>query len=81
MSDTERLGKQSASTAYRRRRCSGSVNLIRELRAAGKLTETPPSPDAQSGTRVHAAWSLSQVSMPSWGVSLSQVAKPKLSSD
>jgi hypothetical protein len=56
MIDTERLDLASASSAYRRRRCSGSENLIRELRASGKLTILPPESDAQSGLKVHGAW-------------------------
>jgi hypothetical protein len=56
MIDVERLDLESASSAYRRRRCSGSVNLINELRASGKLKILPPDPDAQSGTRMHEAW-------------------------
>jgi hypothetical protein len=56
MTDTERLDLSSASSAYRRRRCAGSENLIRELRAQGKLTILPVEADAQSGTRVHQAW-------------------------
>lgn len=51
----ERMGLDSASSAYRRRRCAGSANLVRALRKAGKLTQTP-SKDALSGSRVHRAW-------------------------
>ena len=51
----ERMGLESASSAYRRRRCSGSANLVRALRKAGKLDQTP-SKDALSGSRVHRAW-------------------------
>jgi uncharacterized protein DUF2800 len=56
MIDPERLDLESASTEYRRRRCVGSQNLIRELRRQGLLKEIPQSEDAKSGTRVHAAW-------------------------
>lgn len=51
----ERLGLESASSAYRRRRCAGSANLVRALTQAGKLP-LAPSADALSGTRVHQAW-------------------------
>jgi len=54
--DPERLELPSASSAYRRRRCPGSVNLVRELRKAAKLLATPDDPYAQSGTAVHNAW-------------------------
>ena len=63
MIDAERLDRESASGAYRRRRCAGSVNLVRELRSAGKLSSAPPSLDAASGTRVHNAWSGNNVSL------------------
>src|SRR4029077_7033995 len=53
----ERLNLPSASSAYRRRRCAGSENLIRELRERGLLKEIAPTQDAVSGTAVHAAWS------------------------
>lgn len=56
MTDPERLDLESASGAHRRRRCVGSVNLVRLLREAGKLPLQEPSPDAISGTKVHAAW-------------------------
>ena len=56
MIDAERLELSSASSAYRRRRCSGSVNLINELRSSGKLSVLPPDADAQSGTNVHMGW-------------------------
>jgi hypothetical protein len=54
--DNERLDLPSASSAYRRRRCVGSQNLINELRTQGLLAKIPPSQDAQSGTLVHRAW-------------------------
>jgi hypothetical protein len=57
MHDLERLDLSSASSAYRRRRCAGSENLIRELRARGLLKEIAPTRDAISGTAVHATWS------------------------
>jgi len=57
MQDLERLDLSSASSAYRRRRCTGSENLIAELRSRGLLKEIAPSQDALSGTAVHAAWS------------------------
>ena len=56
MTDTERLDLASATSANRRRRCSGSVNLVNELRRQGKLKVLPADADAQSGTRVHQAW-------------------------
>src|SRR5215472_9882719 len=56
MTDSERLDLPSASSAYRRRRCTGSENLIGELRKRGLLKEIPPGADATSGTLVHAAW-------------------------
>jgi len=56
MTDSERLDLSSASSAYRRRQCTGSQNLIRELRTADKLHLPLPDPDAASGTIVHAAW-------------------------
>lgn len=57
MNDDERLGLESASSAYRRRRCVGSTNLIRQLRDSGTLAPELPDPDAASGNLVHAAWS------------------------
>jgi hypothetical protein len=54
--DPERLDLPSASSGHRRRRCVGSENLIRQLRAQGLLKEIPQSPDALSGTLVHRAW-------------------------
>jgi len=56
MNDLERLDLDSASSAYRRRRCPGSSNLIRALREAGKLLPELPDPDAERGTRVHRGW-------------------------
>src|SRR5215510_12456242 len=56
MHDPDRLDLPSASSASRRRRCTGSENLIRELRTRGLLKALPPSSDAESGTRSHAAW-------------------------
>jgi hypothetical protein len=56
MNDIERLDRDSASSAYRRRRCAGSSNLIRALREAGKLLPELPDPDAERGDRVHRAW-------------------------
>ena len=56
MNDLERLGRDSASSAYRRRRCTGSPNLIRALRKAGKLPAELPDPDAASGNRIHRGW-------------------------
>lgn len=56
MIDSERLDLASASSAYRRRQCTGSQNLIAELRKAAKLQAPLPDSDAQSGTTVHAAW-------------------------
>lgn len=53
--DTERLDLESASSGYRRRKCTGSANLVRALREAGKLSQTP-SKDAITGNRVHGAW-------------------------
>lgn len=53
--DPERLGKESTSTANRRRRCVGSVNLVRALREANSLPAQEPDSDAQSGTLVHRA--------------------------
>jgi Protein of unknown function (DUF2800) len=63
MMDLERLDLSSASSAYRRRRCTGSENLIRELRARGLLKEIAPTKDAISGTAVHAAWSGANVEL------------------
>jgi Protein of unknown function (DUF2800) len=63
MHDLERLELSSASSAYRRRRCVGSENLIRELRARGLLKEITPTSDAISGTAVHAAWSGSETQL------------------
>lgn len=57
ITDPDRLDLPSASSAARRRKCTGSENLIAELRQAGTLEVIPPGPDAESGTRVHAAWS------------------------
>jgi Protein of unknown function (DUF2800) len=54
--DTERLDLPSSSSAHRRRRCVGSEKLIAELRARGLLRKLPTSPEALSGSRVHAAW-------------------------
>ena len=51
--DLERLGLDSSSSANRRRRCSGSANLVRALRENGLLPAPEPDPDAQSGTNVH----------------------------
>jgi hypothetical protein len=65
MHDLERLDLSSCSSAYRRRRCTGSENLIRELRTRGLLKEIPPSKDAESGTAVHAAWSGANVELSS----------------
>jgi hypothetical protein len=56
MNDIERLDLDSASSANRRRRCTGSSNLIRALREAGKLPSELPDKDAQSGTKVHGSW-------------------------
>jgi hypothetical protein len=56
MNDPERLDLDSASSARRRRRCTGSSNLIRALREAGKLPPELPDPDAVRGDRVHRAW-------------------------
>jgi hypothetical protein len=56
MHDSERLDLPSASSAHRRRRCTGSENLIAQLRAKGLLKEMPQTPDAKSGTTVHVAW-------------------------
>jgi len=56
MNDPERLDLDSASSAYRRRRCPGSSNLIRALRKAGKLPPQEPDSDAERGTRIHRAW-------------------------
>lgn len=53
--DLERLGKESASSAYRRRRCPGSVNLINTLRSINGLSKEEPDKDARSGTIVHLA--------------------------
>jgi uncharacterized protein DUF2800 len=53
--DPERLGKDSASTANRRRRCTGSSNLIRVLRKSNSLPPLEPDPNAISGTLVHRA--------------------------
>jgi Protein of unknown function (DUF2800) len=63
MTDSERLNLPSASSAYRRRRCSGSENLIGELRTRGLLKEISPTQDALSGTAVHAAWSGANVEL------------------
>jgi Protein of unknown function (DUF2800) len=63
MHDVERLDLSSCSSAYRRRRCAGSENLIGELRTRGLLKEIPPSKDAESGTVVHAAWSGADVKL------------------
>lgn len=54
--DLERLGRESASSGYRRRRCPGSANLVRALRENGSLPAPEPDPDAQSGIKVHQAW-------------------------
>jgi uncharacterized protein DUF2800 len=56
MTDSERLDLPSASSAHRRRRCTGSEKLISELRERGLLKEIPPGADALSGTAVHVAW-------------------------
>jgi hypothetical protein len=56
MHDLERLDLSSCSSAYRRRRCGGSENLIRELRTRGLLKEIAASEDALYGTAVHAGW-------------------------
>jgi hypothetical protein len=56
MNDPERLDLDSVSSGYRRRHCTGSSNLIRALRAAGKLPPELPDPDAESGDRIHRAW-------------------------
>ena len=53
--DPERLGKQSASSAYANRRCAGRTNLIRALKEANALPAREPDPDAQSGAIVHLA--------------------------
>jgi Protein of unknown function (DUF2800) len=63
MTDLERLDLSSASGAYRRRRCTGSENLIRELRTRGLLKAIAPTQDALSGTAVHAAWSGAQTQL------------------
>jgi hypothetical protein len=63
MTDLERLDLSSASSADRRRRCTGSENLIRELRSRGLLKEIAPSKDALSGTVVHTAWSGANVQL------------------
>ena len=55
--DSERAGADSASSAYRRRGCVGSSNLIRALRDNGTLKEPEASDSAASGTLVHRAWS------------------------
>jgi hypothetical protein len=65
MTDLERLDLPSASSAYRRRRCTGSENLIRELRARGLLKEIAPTKDALSGTAVHAGWTGAKVQLDS----------------
>lgn len=54
--DPERLGKDSASSAHRRRRCAGSVNLVNALRETNSLPTPEPDEDAQSGTIIHLAW-------------------------
>jgi hypothetical protein len=56
MHDLERLDLSSASGAYRRRRCTGSENLIRELRGRGLLRAMPETDYQKSGTLVHRAW-------------------------
>jgi hypothetical protein len=61
MMDLERLDLSSASSAYRRRRCTGSENLIRELRERGLLKEIAPTKDALSGSVVHANWAGAQL--------------------
>jgi Protein of unknown function (DUF2800) len=63
MTDSERLDLPSASSASRRRRCTGSENLIGELRARGLLKVIAPTQDALSGTAVHAAWSGAEVKL------------------
>jgi hypothetical protein len=64
MNDPERLDLDSASSAYRRRRCAGSSNLIRALREAGKLPPELPDPDAEKGDRIHRAWCGKKVEPP-----------------
>jgi hypothetical protein len=64
MNDPERLDLDSASSAYRRRRCAGSPNLIRALRQAGKLPPELPDPDAVKGDRVHRGWCGQKVEPP-----------------
>jgi len=59
--DSERLNLRSASQANRNRNCTGSQNLIDQLRERGLLTQIPQSVDAASGTRVHAAWAGQQI--------------------
>ena len=56
MTDSERLDLSSASSAWRRRMCRGSENLIRLRRDKRDLEKREPDPDAQSGIRVHRAW-------------------------
>jgi hypothetical protein len=63
VTDHERLGLPSSSSARRRRCCVGSENLIRELRAHNLLAEIPEDPDAASGTLVHAAWAGKEVKL------------------
>jgi Protein of unknown function (DUF2800) len=63
MHDLERLDLSSCSSANLRRRCTGSENLIRELRARGLLKEIAPTQDAISGTSVHEAWSGAQTQL------------------
>lgn len=62
MIDPERLDLESASSAYRRRNCRGSPNLVRALRLAGKLRRRPDR-DADFGARVHQAWCGQEVSL------------------
>jgi hypothetical protein len=51
ITDPERLDLSSASGAWRRRLCTGSENLIRELRAQGSWRSRQPIP-----ARYRAAW-------------------------
>src|SRR4029077_20315017 len=65
MHDVERLDLSSCSSADRRRRCTGSENLIRELRTRGLLKEIAASQDALDGTAIHAGWAGAQVQLNS----------------
>jgi hypothetical protein len=65
MIDEQRLDLSSCSSAGRRRHCTGSENLIRELRSRGLLKKIAASEDALYGTAVHAGWAGAKVQLDS----------------